>query len=238
MRRSLVLFTCILGLGLAATASTAADRPVVGVAEFRNSVGGLHWWYGGVGWDLASMLTNEMAATGSFKMVERANLEPVMREQDLVDYGRVAPGTGAEIGKLTGAQYLVMGTVSAYEENVKGTGGGIGFRGIRVGGKKEQAYLAVDLRVVDTTTGDIEFVRTVEGRAGGKGVSVGLWKSGFSGNLSTYEKTPAGKAIRAALIECVDYLECAMVRQDSCMAEYDAKEASRREKTKKSIKLD
>ena len=88
------------------------------------------------------MLTNEMAATGSFKMVERANLEPVMREQDLVDYGRIRPGTGAEIGKLTGAQYLVMGTVSAYEENVKGTGGGIGFRGIRVGGKKEQAYLA------------------------------------------------------------------------------------------------
>lgn len=216
----------------------AADKPVLAVAEFRNDVGGVYWWSGGVGWDLASMLTNELVASGSFRAVERSKLEHVLNEQDLNDYGRVAPGTGAEIGKLTGAQYLVLGTLSAYEENVKGTGGGIGFKGLRVGGKKGKAYMAVDLRVVDSTTGEIEFVRTVEARAGSKGFNVSGYTSGFSGNLGQYEKTPAGKAIRACLMEIVDYLDCAMVKQDSCMAEYEAKESSRREKTKSSIKLD
>ena len=38
--------------------------------------------------------------------------------------------------------------------------------------------------------------------------------------------------------EAVDYLTCAMVEQGDCMAEYEAKEKSRRDKTKKSIKLD
>jgi len=235
-----------VGLGVAVcllvfTPPAAADEPVLGVAEFKNEVGqAAYWWYGtgSVGWDLSDMLSNELAATGSFRVVERAKLQYVLDEQDLNDYGRVAEGTGAEIGKLTGAQYLVLGSVSAYEEDVKGTGGGIGYKGIRVGGKKGKAYMAVDLRVVNTTTGELEFVRTVEARAGSKGFDVGVWRSGFSGNLAQYEKTPTGKAIRACLIEIVDFLDCAMVQQDGCMAEYDAKEKARREKTKDSIKLD
>jgi curli biogenesis system outer membrane secretion channel CsgG len=233
----LVLAVCLLVLATPAS----AEKPVLGVAEFTNEVGStVHWWYGGgnVGWDLSDMLSNELAATGSFRVVERSKLEHVLNEQDLNDYGRIAEGTGAEIGKLTGAQYLVLGSLSAYEENVKGTGGGIGYKGFRVGGKKGKAYMAVDLRVVNTTTGELEFVRSVEGRASSKGLDVGVWRSGFHGDLSQYEKTPTGKAIRACLIEIVDYLDCAMVQQDGCMAEYDAKEKSRREKTKSTIILD
>ena len=231
--------TVVLALGaLLLTASLAeAAKPSIGVAEFRNRTSA-GWWYGGVGWDLADMVTNELAALGSFNVVERANLEPVLREQDLADYGRVAKGTGAKIGKLTGAKYLVMGSVSAWEENVKGTGGGIGYRGIRLGGKKKDAYMAVDLRVVDTTTGEVAFTRTIEARSSSKGINVGVWKGGFGGNLAKQNKTPAGKAIRACMIEIVDYLECAMVKKDSCMAEFDAKERKRRDSAKDSIKLD
>ena len=231
-RFSYVLVLCLL----TATVATAA-KPTLGVAEFRNQTRAA-WWYTGVGWDLADTLTNELASKGSFTLVERAKLEPVLREQDLADYGRVRPGTGAKVCKLTGAQYLVLGTVSAYEENVKGTRGGIGYKGIRLGGKKNEVYIAVDLRVVDSTSGEIAYTRTVEARTGGKGFSVGVFRSGFAGNLGREKKTPAGKAIRAVLAEITDYLDCAMVRQDSCMAEFDAKEAKRRESLKGSIKLD
>ena len=144
MKALLVIGLCIvISLGVLASPA-AAEKPVLGVAEFHNAVGGLHWWSGGVGWDLSGMLSNELVAGGSCRVVERSKLEHVLNEQDLADYGRVAEGTGAEIGKLTGAQYLVLGTVSAYEENVKGTGGGIGFKGIRVGGKKGKAYMLWD----------------------------------------------------------------------------------------------
>ena len=232
-------FKTVFGVLLLFIASTliAAEKPVVAVNEFKNETSA-GWWYGGAGRDLADMLTNELQATGKFKLVEREKLAAVLDEQDLADSGRIKKGTGAKIGKLTGAQYIVTGSLSSYEEDVQGTGGGLSFRGISVGGKKESAYLAVDLRVIDTTTGEIEFTRTVEGRSSGGGLNVGLYRGGFGGNLAKHEKTPAGKAIRAAIVEISDYLSCAMVEQGDCMDEYNAKESSRREKTKKAIKLD
>ncbi|MEE8137870.1 MAG: CsgG/HfaB family protein [Thermoanaerobaculia bacterium] len=238
MRTTIIVAISALVLLAMAGGASAADRPVLGVAEFHNGATGVWWWGGGVGWELSGMLTNDLAATGSFTMVERSKLEPVLAEQDLADYGRIRPGTGAQVGKLTGSEYLVFSTVSAFEDNTKGTGGGIGYKGIRLGGKKKEAYMAVDLRVVNSTTGEVEYVRSVEARSGGRGFSVGVHRWGFSGNLAQHEKTPVGKAIRGVVIEIADYLECAMVYQDDCMAEYDAKERRRRQRTKSSIKLD
>jgi curli biogenesis system outer membrane secretion channel CsgG len=215
----------------------AESKPVLAVNDFKNETSA-GWWYGGAGRDLADMLVNELAGTGKFKMVEREKLSAVLDEQDLADSGRVSKKTGAKIGKLTGAQYIVTGALSAFETDVKGTDGGVSFRGISLGGKKEDAYLAIDLRVIDTTTGEVEFTRTVEARASSGGMRVGVYRGGFGGNLGKYEKTPTGKAIRAVMMEISEYLSCAMVDQGNCMAEYQAKEGARREKTKKAIKLD
>lgn len=234
MKRSIV--TCLAAM-LLLTSSAFAQKPSVGVSEFKNDTAA-SWWYSDVGRDLAGMLTNELAATGKFKIVERAKLGPVLDEQDLAASGRMSKSSGAKIGKLTGAKYLVFATVSAFDTKSRGTGGGISFRGIAVGGKKEEAYIAVDLRVVDTTTGEVEYVRTVEARSSSYGVTGGYYRGGWSGGLGKYENTPVGKAIRGVVIEITDYLVCAMVDQDDCMQEFGAKEKSRRDKTKKSIKLD
>jgi curli biogenesis system outer membrane secretion channel CsgG len=225
-------------LTLAYSSITLAEKPRMGVAEFNNTASGTYWWGGGVGWELSGMLTNELANTKKFRMVERSKLEPVLREQDLAASGRISKGTGAKVGKLTGAQYLVMATVSAFENNVASTGGGFTFSGISIGGKKKSAYIAVDLRVVDTTTGEIAFNRSVEARSGGFGLNLGLFKSGFGGHLSQEKKTPAGKAIRAVIVEIADYLTCAMVDKGSCMEDFDAKEEKRKESLKGGISLD
>lgn len=217
--------------------SAFADKPSIGVIDFTNDTSA-GWWYGGAGRDLSGMLTNELASMEKFKVVERNKLDKVLDEQDLASSGRVNKNTAAQAGKLTGAKYLVTGTVSAYEENTKGTGGGLSFRGISVGGKKEEAYIAIDLRVIDTTTGEVEFTRTIEARSGGYGMNLGLYRGGFGGELGKHENTPAGKAIRACLVEISEYLGCVMVDKDGCEQEYSAKESKRREKTKKAIKLD
>jgi len=215
----------------------AQDRPVLGVAEFKNE-SGAGWWGGGVGWDLSGMLTNELASIGAFRVVERSNLESVLNEQDLGASGRVRPDTAARIGELTGAEYIVLGTITAYDEQTRSTGGGISFRGIGIGGRKTEAYLAVDLRVVNANSGEIEYVRTIEGRAGGGGINLSAYRGGFGGNLSNYEDTPAGEAIRAALMEITDYLECEMVIQSRrCLAKYDEREDTRRERTRSRLRF-
>lgn len=234
--KSRIALSALVLLAVASLAM-AADRPVVAVNEFRNETSA-GWWYGGVENDLADMLASELASTGEFKVVERKKLDAVLDEQDLAASGRIKPGTGAKIGKLTGAQYLIVSTVTAYEEKTQGTGGGIAYRGISLGGKKDDAYIAIDLRVIDTETGEIEYARSVEARSGGMGVNVGVWRGGVAAGFEKHKNTPAGKAIRAVTLEIVDYLTCAMVDQGDCMAEYKAKDSSRRAKTKKAVKLD
>jgi curli biogenesis system outer membrane secretion channel CsgG len=212
-------------------------KPVLAVAEFKNETN-VGWWNSEVARDLAGMLTNELASTEKFKLVERSKLDAVLDEQDLAESGRVNKSTGAKVGKLTGAQYIVLATVTAFDEQTSGGGAGLSYRGIGIGGKKEEAYMAVDLRVVDATTGEIEFTRTVEARSTGYGVNLSAYRGGFGGSLSKFDRTPAGKAIRGMVMEISEYLACVMVDQDGCESDYAAKEKSRRDKTKKSIKLD
>jgi curli biogenesis system outer membrane secretion channel CsgG len=186
------------------------------------------------------MLINELASMGSFRVLERKELGAVIKEQDLGASGRISKSTRSKIGNITGAKYMVAATVSAYEESSKGTGGGISFGGISLGGKQEKAYMAIDLKVIDVETGEIADHRTVEANSTSGGLDVGLSFSGFSGNLGGFEKTPAGKAIRACIMETAEYLDCSLNqgKDASCMADYNAKENRRREKTKSSISLE
>lgn len=228
-----------LALAVASPMALAQDggKPVIAVAEFKNETSA-GWWGASVGSDLAGMLSNEMSNTGSFRMVERSKIQNVLEEQNLMASGRAKASNAAQMGKLAGAQYLVMGTVTSYEENTKSTGGGLSFGGISVGGKSESAYIAIDIRVVDTTTGEISYSRTIEGTSKGSGMSVGVYRGGWGGSLASQQNTPAGKAIRAAVVMVSDYLDCVMVRQDGCEAKFNAQEQRRREKTSGALKLD
>src|SRR5215468_915268 len=107
MKKLVLVAMMVAGLAGAGSALAAGDgRPVVGVAEFTNQSGAA-WWRGGVGWELSGMLSNELSSSGDFRVVERNKLQNVLEEQNLAASGRVAKGTGAKIGKLTGAQYLI-----------------------------------------------------------------------------------------------------------------------------------
>ncbi|HXX34785.1 MAG TPA: CsgG/HfaB family protein, partial [Thermodesulfobacteriota bacterium] len=143
-------------------------------------------------------------------------------------------------GKIKGAKYLVAGTVSAFEEGTSGQSGGVSVFGLSVGGKKERAYMAVDLKVIDTDTGEIVDARTVEATSESTGTRVGVSVPFVSTGFAKHEKTPTGKAIRACIIEISEYLDCSLAKgqNDPCRQEYKSKESSRRDKTKKFIKLE
>ena len=75
-------------------AAAQGGKPVVAVAEFKNETNA-GWWSGGVGWELSGMLSNELMSTGSFKVVERTQIESVLAEQNMAASGRITPGAGA-----------------------------------------------------------------------------------------------------------------------------------------------
>jgi len=215
----------------------AKEKPRLGVLRFTNNTSAA-WWSGTAGRDLQDMLASELVSMKAFRVLERKELEAVIGEQDLGASGRIKKSTRSKIGNITGAKYLIAATVSAFEKGVSGTKGGVGFKGISLGGKKEKAYMAVDLKVIEVETGEIVEARTVEATAKSGGLGGGLRVGGFSGNLAKEKKTPTGKAIRACIMEIAEYLECALVKKDNCMSGYDAKESKRREKTKGSVDLE
>ena len=131
-----------------------------------------------------------------------------------------------------------MGTVTAFEEGVERTSKRAflgGFGGAR---NTSTAYLALDLRVVDTSTGEIAYARTIEGRTTKTASSVDVGFAGAGLGYESIKSEATAKAVRAAVIEVIDYLECAMVRRDACLAVYAGKEQQRVEHTRRAIRLD
>jgi len=239
MKKYLMAITLVALTLFIVSQSPAAEKPRLGVLRFTNDTHAA-WWSGSAGRDLQDMLSAELVSLGSFQVLERKELEAVLSEQDLGASGRVNPKTAAKIGKIKGARYLVAGTVSAFEEGTGGKGMGVSVFGVSVGGKKERAYMAVDLKVIDTNTGEIVDARTVEATSESTSQRLGISAPFVSTGMEKEQKTPRGKAIRACIIEIAEYLECSMVKgkDDECMNEYKEKEGKRREKTKKSIKLE
>lgn len=228
----------------------AESKPTISVPEFKNETSPW-WWRSGTAVELSDALSNELNATGKFSVAERQKLESVLSEQELAEAGLVRPETAAEKGQLTGAKYIVLGKVTAYEEEVSDESSGVGIDGINIGGvrlggggnqQKQQAYIAIDLRVVDSTSGEVVHSRTVEGRATSKSkdgsAGVSIRGVNIGGSSEKTNRAPVGKALRAALIESTDYLSCVMVDQDSCIEEFDAKEEKRRDESRSVLDLE
>ena len=218
------------------------EKLTISVPSFKNE-SSWWWWRSGTSRQLADALSNELTSTGKFTVVERQKLGEVLSEQELAELGLVKQETAAQKGQLTGAKYIVLGKVTSYEEGVSTESGGqnfgINLGLIRVGNdsntSKQQAYVAIDLRVVDSTTGEVVYARTVEGRATSESESasnsVGILGISTGNNSQKTNKAPVGKALRAGLIEITNYLSCVMVDQDTCISEYEAKEERRRNNT-------
>lgn len=248
-------------------------RPTVSVPDFKNTVTQPAWWWQGpVATDLAAALANELAATGTLQVVERNKIGAVLSEQELAELGLVRQGpTAATRGNLTGARYIVLGTVTSYDSNVEEKSSGSNFGLLGFGKNQQQLetkdYVAIDVRVVDSSTGEIVGQRTVEGRATNvasanqQGVSLlpaagaalllfpNMGRTGqvltgaagtlnFGNNSSQAQRTPAAKAIRAALIDAAGYVSCVLAPQGDCLARYQVQDQERRQRTQGVLQLE
>lgn len=190
-------------------------RIAVGKFEDKTAKGG--WsggWLGmfGVGWPqigegMRDMLTTALFNTNRFIVLEREQLDEVLKEQDLGASGRVKKGTEAPVGEIYGADLIITAAVTEFEGSAKGVGGGTKVLGVSVGGGFKKAHIAIDLRIIDAKTSQIVAATTVEGEATSFGLG-GATRIGGSlpVALGGFAKTPLEKAIRVCIQEAVDYI--------------------------------
>ncbi len=206
-----------------------ASKPILAVLKFQDETGSMPM-QGGAGRALTTMLTNELAARPSFVVVERQKIRAVLEEQSLAQTGQTQSFDHSSLGKLLGADYLITGTVTAFEEKIEEQiKSGLFRTKIELQRISHGGYLAIDLRVINVSTGAIDFARSIEGYTEG-GV-----KSASQNDLSILNEGPDARAVRAATIEAIDYLECVLVKKNNCLIEFENKQQFRIEATKKSL---
>jgi len=237
MSRRMLACVAIIALSLLAHVSSRAEsaRPVLAVMKFQDETGAMPF-QGGIGRVVTNMLASELAARNAFTVVERRKLRAVLEEQDLAESGLLKPGEGAKIGQLTGAQYLVMGTITAFQPDTETKVSGGMFRRARVEQTNHGSYLALDLRVVDASTGEVSYARTIEGHTQGHETTVDLMAP--DAGFKAIDNEADAQAVRGAVLEIIDYLECVMVRRDACVAAFETKETERRDTTRKTFRAD
>lgn len=105
----------VLALTLVAGAPGLAaqdTRPGIAVLPFENggSYGQDKENFEALQRGIPGMLISELSQNPGARVVERAEVQRLLDEQDLGENGRVDAGTAAKVGKLVGARYMIAGT--------------------------------------------------------------------------------------------------------------------------------
>lgn len=179
-----------------------AQQKRVAVFDFEDKTDGSYrWWHGkSVGYGMADMLVSALVKAKNFKVYEREALDKIMQEQKLGLSGAVTQQTAAQVGKILGVQYAIIGSVSEFGYSKGGVGGRV--KGIKLGINKYEAVVAIDVRFVNVETGEIIFSDHIRKSKSKGGLSFGSPKLDFK-NKNQFDDSLVGKVTREAIEEIV-----------------------------------
>jgi curli biogenesis system outer membrane secretion channel CsgG len=206
MSGALLFFLLVLSLVAQCHAAEGGLRYSIMVSKFENRANWRGQWDLGDAW--GAVLTDSLMQTGKFIVIgEKDMRQEALDEQDLAASGRAAGGGKTVVtGQMTPAQLLVKGDITHFADATEGGGGGIGIGGFRIGAGGSNAEINVVMYIVDSSTGQVLASKKCYGKVSETGLSLGLSKGGFSGDVGGFRKTNAGKAVELAVDEGVGFL--------------------------------
>jgi len=174
---------------LAAGKSSVAEKPLVAIMPFEEGMveneRNRHWWWREGPRLLEAIretFTDALIETGELRVLERSRLDQVMEELRLQSSDWVDPRYAAQLGRIMGAQYLLLGTVTRFDAHETGfiDGGDVIVRGIG-------ADVGLRLRIVEAETAVAL-------------ASVSASGSVRSGQLAVFSPAPVRAALRGESI--------------------------------------
>ncbi len=112
---------------------------------------------------IMDMMVTELNKAGVFDLMERERLDFVADEINLGMSGLMDPSTAPKAGKVKGAQYSMTGAITVYYYSEKGSGFVVPILGFATQAKT--AYVMIDLRIIDNSTGQIVYSGSELGQA-------------------------------------------------------------------------
>jgi hypothetical protein len=143
-------------------------------------------------------------------LVEREVIKHIIKEQELGMTGLVREETAAKAGGLSGAQFMIKGVVSEFNDQAGGGGITLGLSRFDIGGKTRTASVCIDVRIVDNLTGEILASYNAHGEARSTGASLAAKFSHASDDFkigtSKFYSTSLGQATRKAVQQVIGFI--------------------------------
>jgi curli biogenesis system outer membrane secretion channel CsgG len=165
-----------------------------------------HWWNGQPPGDgMADMITTALVKSGNYRVFERQEIEKIMQEQALGMSGAVTPESAAKAGKMLGAEIAIVGAITEFGYKKQSTGGALKKIGIGASLSKQSATVGIDVRFVNTTSGEILKADNVRKEKKNMGGSLDTEDIRFS-DQDKFDESLVGKATREAIEDIVKLL--------------------------------
>jgi len=199
-------------------APTGDRKRVVAVDEFdygtvQSQAAAIFGTQVDLGKGILAMFTKRLAEQGKFRVVERSNIKKVMAEQDFGASNRVKQGSQARLGRITGADAILMGTIVTFgrDDSRKSIGGfGMGPRALdrlKIKTNEDKTVVVISFRLVDAETSEVIATGEARGESSRKqsGLDVGALvnRSGGGGTVdmtsANFGQTIIGEATTASV---------------------------------------
>jgi curli biogenesis system outer membrane secretion channel CsgG len=214
MKRALIiLLLAFVSPGLLFNTTSAQDKQKTGkrrvaVFTFQDKTDHRYHWWGGrsPGDGMVDMLTTALVKSGRYRVMERQQMEKLLHEQGLGMSGIVTPESAARAGKMLGVEIAVIGAVTEFGYKKQSTGGAL--RKLRIGGSvsEQSAVVGIDVRFVNTTTGEILKADNVRKENSKTGVSLRTQDVNFR-TQAQFDESLVGQATREAIEDIVKLLD-------------------------------
>jgi len=180
----------------------------VAVFDFEDKTRHRYYWWTGqpVGEGMADMLITTLVKSGDYRVMERDQMNKILQEQGLGMSGVVTPQSAAQAGKMLGAELAIIGSVTEFGYKKVSTGGALKKLGFGGSVGKQTATVAVDVRIIDITTGEILTAETVRKEKSKTSVKLDTRDLRF-GTQAKFDQSLVGKATRAAIDDVVKLLD-------------------------------
>ncbi len=195
MRRLVILLAGVVaGCGGASLSPVgpAYIRPTVAVMKFDSRASVPTGWNLGEG--MKDILVDRLVATGRFHVIERPELELIMKELQFQQTGATRSHNRAKLGRLKNVEYLVKGTITDFG-HVSTTGGFAEWADrLDVFGSKHRAVLGMTLYIVEVESGEIICSESLEESVSANDLNMKAAYKDISFGGHVFYRTPLGRA--------------------------------------------
>ncbi len=174
-----------------------------------------------IGKGISDLLVNQLVNDGTYRVIERRELDKILKEQNFSNSDRADANTAAKIGRVLGVDTIITGDITQFgrDDQNRSAGGalshwdkyGLG----NVGTHKAKAVVEITARMIDVNTGEILNSATGHGESSRSGTNLlgggGAWGTGGAGHVdmssSNFGQTIIGEAVKGAVTTLATHLD-------------------------------